>query len=322
MSFSLENLEEILKEESDNPSSLCAYGEKAFQQGQNLIALSFFQKLLEAAPDSLKARLGLAKVYFSQKVYNEAYRELEEVLRQKPDSVEGRVFAEIFSKEPNPPEGFLSILQSAQSVPLRGEEIREYLKDLETDEAGLTQQIREFSEQLEISPLDTLVEYDKNMAVRRLQELEKLSVVARQFLKEAAFSEEKSKVRLHLISTKESQEKEKLSSLQEVLEPRMRALKQMEGVKAVCLVNENGEIIVSLSEEKHNWEEFSRLLGDGFKVLNQFHPSFLYWVIELKYGILAIRRVHSSLFLSVFADSTLRFSTLYFMLDKTTYENL
>lgn len=320
MNFPLENLEKILREKSGNPSSLFSYGEKAFQQGKNLIALSFFQKLLEMEPDSMKAHLGLAKVYFSQKIYSEAYRELEEVLKRKPDHVEGRVLASILSKEPDPPGSFLSTLKSSQATSLNPEEIQEYLKALKTEEENLADRIRKFSELLETSPLDTLAEYDKNMAFRRLQELEKLSVIARQFLKDSTPSQEKSKARLHLVSKKEPHEKggekSSLLELQEILEPVMKNLKQTEGIQAVFLLNGNGGIMVSLSEEKHNLEEFSLLLEEGFKTLKQF-ADFLYWVIELKHGILAIRRVASSCFLSVFADSTIRFSTLYFMLDKT-----
>jgi tetratricopeptide (TPR) repeat protein len=176
----LEKLEEILKENPDDPSVLMHVGELSLRRGRKLMALLAFQKVASLKPEVLEVHLHLAKIYGFQKMYEEAYQELLQALKIDRKSVEARVLYDILSKESDPPPELAAKIQSYFSPVYTEDEITLYIQQLNIEKEGFVSDIRELSSLLESYPLDTILEYHKNMAERRLSLVEELLEKAQQ----------------------------------------------------------------------------------------------------------------------------------------------
>ncbi|MCL4513642.1 MAG: hypothetical protein M1421_06500, partial [Candidatus Eremiobacteraeota bacterium] len=170
----LEKLQQILKENPKDPSALMALGEVALRRGKKLMALQVFQKLSEIKPDAIEVHASLAKIYGTQKMYDEAYYELAHAMELDKGNIESRVLYNILIAESAPPEKLVPFFKTNLLTPFKSDNLTLYLQQLEIEKEKLQNDVAEFASLLESSPMNTILEYSKSMADQRLKIVEEL----------------------------------------------------------------------------------------------------------------------------------------------------
>jgi tetratricopeptide (TPR) repeat protein len=337
----IEKLEQILKENPQDPSTLMALGETALRRGKKLMALQVFQKLSEIKPDAIEVHASLAKIYGTQKMFDEAYSELARALELDKGNIESRAIYNILIHESSPPEQLAPFFKTAINSPLKPENLAVYLQQLEIEKEKLQKDLEEFSSLLELSPMNTILEYSKNMANQRLkivedllksaQELEKIkfeSAPEMQLVKSEAAESETSIVPEKILKETPPQEilsEEPLPSLQalnaqtirELFEPMAEQLKNSKGVKGLAIFYLNNEIVTIIADSKEEISSTIPVLTENLSSLLSYSESLKSWIIEFQQGLLIIQSLIPKLFFGIYADTPSVLGTLLFAIDKS-----
>lgn len=334
----LERLEQILKENPNDPSSWMAFGEMSLRRGRRLVALLAFQRVASMKPEVLEVHLALAKIYGSQKMYAEAYNELLLSLKLEKGSVEARVLFDILIHEAKPPEELIPQFRNFFAFPCKPEELNLYLQQLNIEKDRLASDVAELTALLESSPMDTILEYNKNMAARRLGVIEELlektkhleaikfdepSQGERAMIDEVTpVSADEGEKELTDVAAEETVEPPEpdmgqiLQSLREALDPIMQNFKKTKGISAVVAFHLGGEIVHVLQDEAADLGEIARVLAESVAALLAFSADLTYWVIEFPKGVVVVQAVAPKLFLCAVGDPTTSFGSLRFLMDK------
>jgi len=319
----LEKLEQILKDNPDDPSALMAVGEVAFRRGRNLIALSAFHRLMEIKPEVIEVRLALAKIYGEQKMYDEAFRELSESFRIEGGNAEARVLYEMLAREATPPESISSSIQSVLSRMPDEDDLTVYLQQLTVEKERLTSDVRELTALLKTSSMDTILEYNKNMAVRRLSLINELEVKAQalqappqQKVKEAAAVPSKKEKEPGAQSPTLSEKEKAVIWLIGALDPILQEIKKTKGLRGLFVLGLRGEVFHAIDDDKIDSATLGKTLSLVLKECSAFPHQLIYWVVEFNEGLVVLQPIAPHIFLAMVADGSTSFGALRYLMDK------
>lgn len=352
LDLQIEKLEKVLEKNPQDLSTLMAYAEANLRRGRRLAALSAYQKVAKVKPETVEVHLALAKIYLLQKMYGEAYNELHEVFVRDPGNVEGNVLFREASQEAPLPEPLKEYFKAQEQKKLRKEDFDLYLKQLEMEKEKLDLDVEELSRLLDANPLDTILEYNKNMTAKRRQAVERLYrrakelesrgeeaqeaelpsvkpsgpaeavevAVSKKKVPEAPVEAEGSPV-THQISgdaafrlpeVSPAERERLLQTVREALDPHLHILKRNRGVIAVLAAGVNGQIFHALSEQQIDLKALAATLWQGY----QEFGGLVYWVLEFESGLLIFQPVGPELFLGILGTLETNFGGLRYIMDR------
>lgn len=321
--FNLERLEQILKNKPGDSSVLFALGEMALRRGRNLIALSAFYRLLELNPETVEIRLALSKIFADQKMFNEAFNELVEVLKLDPSSLEARVLVQVFSQEAKPSREVEAKIKLGSPASFDSKRVNLYLQQLSVERDWLLSDQREISTLLETAPMETFLEYNREVIARKLRTIEELfnrthelAGIKPENRKASPPAALKGKKNQAKPETSLGQRGRLLLALVEAVDPFLEKIKNIDGVLDVFVIGITGEVYHSKTEETVPWHEVMHAFSSSIQLVWNFAPKLAFWVIEFRQGILVIQTIAPKLFLCIRGKSSLTFGALRYTLDK------
>ena len=335
----LEKLQQILKENPKDPSALMALGEVALRRGKKLMALQVFQKLSEIKPDAIEVHASLAKIYGTQKMYDEAYYELAHAMELDKGNIESRVLYNILIAESAPPEKLVSFFKTNLLTPFKSDNLTLYLQQLEIEKEKLQNDVEEFASLLESSPMNTILEYSKSMADQRLKIVEELLKSAKEleqikFEPQPETPEENTESKSSSTAFKQPNEgnppeekvigkplsPDKIKVMQEIqnlLEQKMQILKNSKAVKGIVILHISEGVTALLSDAKEEITSAAPILRENLSSLLTYSNSLKSWVIAFQQGLIIFQALVPKFFIGIYADSPSVLGTLLFSMDKS-----
>lgn len=328
LDLQIEKYEKILSDNPDDLSALMAYGEANLRRGRKLSALSAYQRILRTKPEVLEAHLALARIFFLQKLYELAFNELKKSFELDPSSVEGRLLYKEMTSQLETPKDIKEEFQQFINQELKNKDIAVYSRQLEIEQGKLEKDVVEMERLLAAGP-DIILEYHRNMALKRRDVILNLAELLQKLTKKTEVLEaveelpvaeivteklpplDKPSLSASSISREQARSQENLGNIALVLEP----IYKTRGVIALYLTNQSGDIVYSEGDNSLA-SSISSLVSTVVNLTKIAGKNLNYWVAEYEQGLTVLLQINSSNLLIILGDKGVNFGALRIALDK------
>ncbi|MBQ7502059.1 hypothetical protein IJT93_05005 [bacterium] len=157
----------LLESDSENIDLMLTYAHNCLRRDLRFEALTVFQKVLEQR-DSTQARMAVARIFYLQKLYKEAYDELEQLFASDPVNIDGHLLLHLLKEKEQVPEALALHLEF---VPARTD-LSDAMMRIQTERDIYRREVQEYEAIIaDRGDVEPIVIYDLREAKARAEQI-------------------------------------------------------------------------------------------------------------------------------------------------------